>query len=77
MLLLEILLLLLLKLVLLVVQKLVNNVKIGGQAGISGHLVIGDNVTIAAKSGVTKNIMIIKLLLVFLQKILIYGKKKL
>ena len=31
-------------------------VKIGGQAGISGHLSIGNNVTIAAKSGVTKNI---------------------
>ena len=29
---------------------------IGGQAGISGHLTIGNNVQIAAKSGVTKNI---------------------
>ena len=33
-----------------------NYSKIGGQVGISGHLLIGDNVTIAAKSGVTKNI---------------------
>ena len=32
------------------------NVKIGGQAGISGHLNLGNNVTVAAKSGVTKNI---------------------
>ena len=30
---------------------------IGGQAGISGHLKIGNNVTIAGKSGVTKNIL--------------------
>ena len=28
----------------------------GGQVGISGHLVIGSNVKIAAKSGVIKNI---------------------
>ena len=28
----------------------------GGQVGIAGHLTIGDNVIIAAKSGVTKNI---------------------
>ena len=28
----------------------------GGQVGIAGHLKIGNNVTIAAKSGVTKNI---------------------
>ena len=28
------------------------NVKIGGQAGISGHLKIGDNVEIAGGSGV-------------------------
>ena len=33
-----------------------DNVVIGGQAGISGHLTIGNNVQIAAKSGVTKNI---------------------
>ena len=31
--------------------------KIGGQAGVSGHLKIGNNVTIAGKSGVTKNII--------------------
>ena len=36
--------------------KIGDNVKIGGQSGISGHLLIGDNVTIAGKSGVTKNI---------------------
>ena len=30
---------------------------IGGQGGISGHLLIGNNVRIAAKSGVTKNIL--------------------
>jgi len=29
---------------------------IGGQAGISGHLLIGDNVKIGGKSGVVKNI---------------------
>ena len=29
---------------------------VGGQAGISGHLNIGNNVTIAAKSGVTKSL---------------------
>ena len=29
---------------------------IGGQVGISGHLKIGDNVKIAAKSGIMKNI---------------------
>ena len=28
----------------------------GGQVGIGGHLKIGNNVTIAGKSGVTKNI---------------------
>ena len=28
----------------------------GGQSGIAGHLKIGDNVTIAAKSGVTKTL---------------------
>ena len=28
----------------------------GGQVGIAGHLNIGNNVIIAAKSGVTKNI---------------------
>ena len=33
-----------------------NNVTIGGQAGFAGHLKIGDNVVVAAKSGVTKNI---------------------
>ena len=32
------------------------NVKIGGQAGISGHLKIGDNVEIAGGSGVIKDI---------------------
>ena len=29
---------------------------IGGQAGFAGHIKIGQNVVIAAKSGVTKNI---------------------
>ena len=29
---------------------------IGGQSGIAGHIKIGDNVIIAAKSGVTKSI---------------------
>ena len=33
-----------------------NNCVIGGQVGISGHLIIGNDVIIAAKSGVTKNI---------------------
>ena len=33
-----------------------NNVKIGGQAGISGHLKIGNNVEIAGGSGVIKSI---------------------
>ena len=33
-----------------------NNVKIGGQAGISGHLKIGNNVEIAGGSGVIKDI---------------------
>ena len=33
-----------------------DNVKIGGQAGISGHLKIGNNVEIAGGSGVIKNI---------------------
>ena len=32
------------------------NVRIGGQAGISGHLKIGDNVDIAGGSGVIKDI---------------------
>ena len=32
------------------------NVRIGGQAGISGHLKIGDNVEIAGGSGVIKDI---------------------
>ena len=36
--------------------KVGSNCKIGGQVGISGHINIGDNVIIAAKSGVTKNI---------------------
>jgi len=30
---------------------------IGGQVGIAGHITIGDKVMIAAKSGVTKNII--------------------
>ena len=30
---------------------------IGGQVGIAGHITIGKNVKIAAKSGVTKNIL--------------------
>ena len=29
---------------------------IGGQVGISGHLIIGNNVKIGAQAGVTKNI---------------------
>ena len=33
-----------------------NNVIIGGQVGIAGHLKIGNNVKIAGKSGVMKNI---------------------
>ena len=33
-----------------------DNVTIGGQAGFAGHISIGQNVVIAAKSGVTKNI---------------------
>ena len=37
-------------------ELLEDNVIIGGQSGISGHLTIGNNVKIAAKSGVTKNI---------------------
>ena len=32
------------------------NVSIGGQAGVSGHLKIGNNVKIAGGSGVVKNI---------------------
>ena len=32
------------------------NIKIGGQAGISGHLKIGDNVDIAGGSGVIRDI---------------------
>ena len=38
------------------ILKIGKNCLIGGQAGIGGHLIIEDNVTIAAKSGVTKNI---------------------
>ena len=34
----------------------VKNVKIGGQAGISGHLKIGNNVDIAGGSGVIKDL---------------------
>ena len=37
-------------------SKIHSTVKIGGQAGISGHLKIGDNVEIAGGSGVIKNI---------------------
>jgi UDP-3-O-[3-hydroxymyristoyl] glucosamine N-acyltransferase len=33
-----------------------NNVKIGGQTGISGHLTIGNNVNVGGKSGVISNI---------------------
>ena len=33
-----------------------NNVRIGGQAGISGHLKIGNNVDFAGGSGVIKDI---------------------
>ena len=33
-----------------------NNVKIGGQAGISGHIKVGDNVEIGGGSGVIKDI---------------------
>ena len=29
---------------------------IGGQVGFAGHITIGENVVIAAKSGVTKNV---------------------
>ena len=36
--------------------KIGNNVKIGGQAGISGHLRIGNNVEIAGGSGVIRNV---------------------
>ena len=36
--------------------KIGKNCLIGGQVGIAGHLIIEDTVTIAAKSGVTKNI---------------------
>ena len=36
--------------------KISNNVRIGGQAGISGHLTIGNNIEIAGGSGVIKNI---------------------
>mgnify|MGYP001157186130 FL=1 len=32
-----------------------NNCIIAGQVGIAGHLTIGNNVKIAAKTGVTKN----------------------
>ena len=32
------------------------NLRVGGQAGISGHLKIGDNVEIAGGSGVIKDI---------------------
>jgi len=33
-----------------------NNVHVGGQVGIAQHLKIGDNVRIAAKSGVMNNL---------------------
>ena len=36
--------------------KVPENIKIGGQAGISGHLKIGDNVDIAGGSGVIRDI---------------------
>ena len=36
--------------------KISSNVKIGGQAGISGHLQIGNNVEIAGGSGVIRDI---------------------
>ena len=36
--------------------KIGDNVTIGGQVGFAGHISIGKNVVIAAKSGVTKNI---------------------
>ena len=36
--------------------KIYKNVKIGGQAGISGHLKIGNNVEIGGGSGVIKDI---------------------
>ena len=36
--------------------KIGNNVSIGGQAGISGHLIIGNNVKIGGGSGVVKDI---------------------
>ena len=36
--------------------KILKNVKIGGQAGISGHLKIGNNVEIGGGSGVIKDI---------------------
>ena len=37
--------------------KLGNNVMVGGKAGFSGHLNIGDNSKIAAGSGVIKDVM--------------------
>ena len=39
-----------------VLGKIGNNVKIGGQAGISGHLRVGNNVEIGGGSGVIKDI---------------------
>ena len=39
-----------------IIESPLNNVLIGGQAGISGHLKVGDNVQIGGGSGVIKNI---------------------
>ena len=39
-----------------VISTLGNDIMIGGQAGISGHLKIGNNVQIAGGSGVIKDI---------------------
>ena len=36
--------------------KIHNNVKIGGQAGISGHIKVGNNVEIGGGSGVIKDV---------------------
>ena len=36
--------------------KIGKNVTVGGQVGFAGHIKIGDNAIIAARSGVTKNI---------------------
>ena len=38
------------------ILNIVNNVTMGGQVGLACHINIGQNVVIAAKSGVTKNI---------------------